>query len=69
MAGSTRTLTGLLQVGSEPSKPPIFKTVINDKQADAYTLHNLKPATAYRVQLIIKYVDVRAEAAEAAKKQ
>jgi hypothetical protein len=58
-----------LQVGSEPSKPPIFKTVIADKQADAYTLHNLKAATAYRVQMTIKYLDIRAQATDAAKKQ
>ena len=45
-------------------KPPIFKTIIEGNQAEAYTLHNLKPAKAYRVQVIIKYLDMRSAPTE-----
>ena len=42
------------------AKNPVFQTEIRSNQADAYTLHNLSPATVYKVQVKIFIVDIYA---------
>jgi len=52
----------LLKIGKDSNqnelKKPIFTTDITDNLADAYTFHNLKPATIYKVQFFIHSIDI-----------
>lgn len=45
--GSTKTLEDLKNVGKKSKL--LFAGDIKDNLAEAYTIHNLKPSTAYKV--------------------
>lgn len=57
--GSTKTFEDLIKVGSKTQPKLLFTTDIEDNQAETYTLHNLQPATAYRVLIITTIIDMK----------
>lgn len=56
--GSTRTIEDIRKIGNDKGiRKPKFEVEIEGNQADAYTLHNLHPATVYKVQVKIFVID------------
>ena len=56
--GDTRDAASIRRIG-ESTGQRVFKTNINDGLANAYTLFNLKPSTAYKVQVALVFKEFK----------